>query len=286
MIYFSYLISNFYSRLLMFNFEHLVSLCNEKFLFLLNQTSLGLLDGILSLLDEDYVPEGPYPDVNDPDPDGNDPDGNDPDPDGSGSDPDGDNPDEDSDRVQRLDKGKARAITPESISEEPERAEEPESPEENEDSHDKFQRDLEQAKLNSLKEKHEGVEPESSRQGAYREELEKQNKQNREREYKEANSLYKEAVENFNKNQSQIVDNDAIDPTLRQHFLEESQKLRRVVDYYKYIKETFKDELNISSEEEEYSSEEESSDEDNRSEDNRSEDSSSENSRPYKRPRN
>lgn len=215
-----------------------------------------------------------------PEGDGPDPEGEGPDLEGDGPDPEGDRPDsegdrdnpdsndndsdgEDSEPVQRVDKGKRKASTPVSL-EEPLIPEEPSVSEE--DSEERFQKDLEQAKLNSLKQEDGGVE--SSKQGA-QSELEK------EAFKQQVKQLYDKAVEEFNDNMSQIVDNDTIDPEYKEFLIERSQGLRELVDYYK----TLKDDLNI------YSSEEEQ-EEEYSSDHNSNEDSGSENSRPAKRPRN
>jgi hypothetical protein len=179
LIHLSNLISKLFQRVLMFNFDDMVSVYNEELLSLLNQILSGLLNGILSAFDkenhfEENDNDGDEPDGDDPDgdnPDGDDPHGPDPSgedsnnsgPSGEGSKGSGPNRDEDnrdrnkndidmedSDRTQKVDKGKQRAITPVSLPERPVTYEEPTGS--GYDSEESFMKDIEQAKLNSLKE--------------------------------------------------------------------------------------------------------------------------------------
>jgi hypothetical protein len=105
---------------------------------------------------------------------------------------------------------------------------------------------------------------ESSKQGAQREIEERSIKE-------EIKGQYYKAVQDFNENQSVLVDNDNLDPSVKQYLIDQSQKLRGLVDNYKRIKE----DLEIDSSEPEESVSEYDS-----------EDSDSENSRPSKRPKN
>lgn len=265
----------------MFNFEDMVHVYNEELLSLLNQILSGLLNGIISAFDKENHFEETDPDENDPngdDPDGDDPNGPGPsgdDPNNSGpsgdgpkgSDPnrDNENPDrdkndidmEDSDTVQRVDKGKQRAITPASLPERPVTSEQPTGSEY--DSEENFMRDIEQAKLNSLKE--QMGTGESSKQSAH--------SGFEEQDVKKIKDQYYKAVEEFNDNQIQIVDNNDLDPTYKQDLIIKSQELREKVEYYRALK----DQLGA------YSSEEDSPDD-------YSEDSDYENNRYSKRPRN
>jgi hypothetical protein len=251
-----------------FYLEDLVT--SEEFISLLEQVLLGLLNGILSLLDNDNNSEGPDPD--DPDPEGEDPypGGEDPDddrpdkPNNDDSDPDkGDSyPDQDSPPTKRVDKGKGRASTPEPLPDSPRIFEEPLVPEEDDDE-ESFQKDLEKAKANSLKIDREKGGGESSKQGGQQEIEEQDIKQ-------EVKGQYNKAVQDFNHNQGLLVDNDKIEPSVKQFLIDNSQKLRVIVDHYK----TLKEDLGIESSEEESGSEYDS------------EDSDSENSRPSKRPKN
>jgi len=164
-----------------------------------------------------------------------------PGPGGDGSEPE----DNDSDKNKKLDKGKgkAKATTPELI---------PEEKQESDKDEEDFQRDLEEAKLNSLRPQ-EG-NGESSKQGA-------QSGMEEQAMKEDVKYQYNKAVEEFNDNQSQLVDNDVIDPGYKQFLIERSQKLRETVDHYKKLK----DELGAESSEEEYSSDYSEDSEDNRS---------------------
>lgn len=278
----SALISELLVKLLMF-IEDMVSLYNEELLSLLNQILSGLLNGILSGFDkenhfEENDSDGDDPNGDDPDsdPDGDDsngPSGDDPNNSGpSGDDPnnpgpnrDNDNNDrnesdtdmEDSDKTQRVDKGKQRAVTPVSLPERPVNYEQPTGSEY--DSEENFMRDLEQAKLNSL-EQQTGT-GESSKQSAH--------SGFEEQDVKKIKDQYNKAVEEFNDNQIQIVDNNNLDPSYKQYLIERSKELREKVDYYKQLKDQFGA----------YSSEEDSPDD-------YSEDSDSDVNRSFKRPRN
>jgi len=171
---------------------------------------------------------------------------------------------------KKLDKGKGRAITPDSLPEEPPVPEEPSVPEKpsEEDPNSVFEKNLQKANILSLQEDKKGKEEkgigESSKQGAQKELQEAKVKQG-------VKSHYHQAVQDYNDNQGHIVDNPTIDPDLKQYLIERSQILRERVDHYKALKEA----LDIESSEEEYSSEDYSS-----------EDSDSENTRPSKRPKN
>jgi len=259
-------ISKSYSSVVKFNLEDLV--WTEELLSLLEQMLLGLLNGILSLLDNGKDPEDPNPEGDDPE----DPEGEDPqDPEPGGEDPEDPNPDkkdsEEENPKKKSDKGKGRAITPESLPGEPSVPAKPSVPEE-EDPDSLFEKDSRKAQELSLQEDKKGKEEkgigESSKQGAQRELQEAKVKQG-------VKSHYNQAVQDFNENQSHIVDNPTIDPEVKQYLIERSQILRERVDHYKALKES----LDIESSEEEYSSEDYSS-----------EDSDSENTRPSKRPKN
>jgi hypothetical protein len=290
----SNIISKLHSIVLNFHFEDLVT--SEEFLSLLGKVLLALLNGILSLFDEEDNPEDPYPEGEDPEdpyPEGEDPEDPYPegeDPEGVGPYPDGDDPNGDRPDQKDKGKGKARAATPESEDEEPEKPSTendlPEEQFEKDLDEEQFEKDLEEAiqnsKIDNEDKKNNG---ESSKQGARSGYLEKLLKQENESEYRKSKDGYKEAVREYNRIQSDIVDNPEIDPIHKRDLLEKSIEIRQNVDYYKNKAETLKEELNRSSSEEEYYSEEEYSSEDNSNGDNRSEDSSSEKSRPSKRPR-
>lgn len=271
LIYLSNLISKLFQRVLMF-FDDMVY--NQELLPLLNQILLGLLNGILSAFDkenhfEETDPDGDDPDGDDPNgPSGDDPNNSGPSGDGpSGSDPNRDDDDrdqnksdtdmEDSDKVQRVDKGKQRAITPVSLPEKPITYEQPTGSEY--DSEENYMRDIEQAKLNSLKE--QMGTGESSKQSAH--------SGFEEQDIKKIKDQYNKAVEEFNDNQIQIVDNNDLDPAYKQYLIELSKELREKVEYYRALKDQFSA----------YSSEEDSPDD-------YSEDSDYENNRSSKRPRN
>lgn len=271
LIHLSNLISKLFQRVLMF-FDDMVY--NQELLPLLNQILLGLLNGILSAFDkenhfEETDPDGDDPDGDDPNgPSGDDPNNSGPSGDGpSGSDPNRDDDDrdqnksdtdmEDSDKVQRVDKGKQRAITPVSLPEKPITYEQPTGSEY--DSEENYMRDIEQAKLNSLKE--QMGTGESSKQSAH--------SGFEEQDIKKIKDQYNKAVEEFNDNQIQIVDNNDLDPAYKQYLIELSKELREKVEYYRALKDQFSA----------YSSEEDSPDD-------YSEDSDYENNRSSKRPRN
>jgi len=271
-------ISKLYSMVLNFHLQDLVT--SEELWSLLEQVLLGLLNGILSLLDNDNNPESPDPggeDPEDPDPEredpypgGEDPDDNKPDkPDKDDSDTDKDDSDTDQDSppTKKLDKGKGRAITPEALPDSPLIPEEPLVPEQDDKN---FQEQWEKAKVNSLKVDEESDEEkgggESSKQGAQRE-IEELGKK------EEIKRKYNKAVQDFNDNQSLLVDNDNLDPSVKEYLIDQSQKLRETVDHYKSVKE----DLEIDSSEPEESGSEYDSE---------SSDSDSENSRPSKRPKN
>ena len=86
---------------------------------------------------------------------------------------------------------------------------------------------------------------------------------------KKIKDQYNKAVEEFNDNQIQIVDNNDLDPAYKQYLIELSKELREKVEYYRALKNQFSA----------YSSEEDSLDD-------YSEDSDYENNRSSKRPRN
>lgn len=274
LIHLSDLISKLLHKVLMFNFEDMV--CNEELLSVLNQILLGLLNGILSAFDkenhfEETDPDGDDPDEDDPDgpdPSGDDPNNSGPSGDGpGGSDPNRDDGDrdqnksdtdmEDFDTVQKVDKGKQRAITPVSLPERPVASEQPTESEY--DSEGYRSKDTDQAIFNSLNE--QTATGESSKQSAH--------SGFEEQDVKKIKDQYNKAVEEFNDNQIQIVDNNDLDPAYKQHLIELSKELREKVEYYR----TLKDQLGA------YSSEEDSPDD-------YSEDSDYENNRSSKRPRN
>jgi hypothetical protein len=276
----SILISKLFQRSLIL-FEDMLS--NGELLSLLNQILAGLFNGILSAFDKENHFEETDPDGGDPD--GDDSDGDEPhgpgpsgdDPNNSGSSGDGPNRDddnhdqnksdtdmedsdtdmEDSDTAQKVDKGKQRAITPEFLPEKPITYEQPTGSEY--DSEENFMRDIERAKLNSLKE--QTATGESSKQSAH--------SGFEEQDVKIIKDQYNKAVEEFNDNQIQIVDNNDLDPAYKQHLIELSKDLREKVEYYRALKDEFGA----------YSSEEDSPDD-------YSEDSDYENNRSSKRPRN
>jgi hypothetical protein len=143
---------------------------------------------------------------------------------------------------------------------------------------------MDKAKLNSLKKEDQGGE--SSKQGANLAFLEEQEKENKLNEYNETKNARLESIRAYNDIMDEIDKNgDTMDKEVKEYLLNESIKARNAVDHYANYAQNLKNELNIPSSEEEYSSEEYSSEE-NSSGENRSGDSSSEESRPSKRPRN
>lgn len=195
-----------------------------------------------------------------------------------GGDPGGDNPGG-GDQWSGKGKGKAKAITPEFVAEEP--------PTDYDDGH--FIDDMEEAKKNSLKEHQEEyphTHGESSKQGANREWLESLEEQNEQREldenrqiqkeeYLDAVKARKESVRTFNDILDKLErEGDSMDVDYKQHLLEESIKVKSDIESYTTCRDVLKDLYNISSCEE-YSSEEDSSEEYS-SEENKSEESNSE----------
>jgi len=214
--------------------------------------------------------------------DGIDPNGADPCSGGDGSDPD--------DKGPRKDKGKAKATSPEYIVDTP-------APSSVDGSlHD----DLEKAKLNSLRETTDlaYTAGESSKQGAYRESmlhieeknlrmLEEKNQRMLEEknqamldEYIESKKARLEAVRAFNDIIDELDKKGAfMHPSDKESLLNQSIKLRNLVEHYSNHAQTLKDVLSIDSSEEEFS-------EDNNSEEYESENYSDEEPRPSKRPKN
>ena len=278
------LISSMYDNHLKFDIVDLISLFNDN--------DCEHPDGDGTEGEDPYGddPEGDGPD--DPDGDGPDRDGPDGDgPDGNDSDPDRDDPnryDPDEEGPRNNDessgkgKGKARAISPELV------------PEEKTDLDDEnYEADFEKAKSNSLKQIPRG---ESSKEGANLSFLDQQERDNIHNEYYATREARLEAVRAYNDIMDQIEKKgDTIDIQQKESLLNESIRARNLVDQYTSHAQNLKNELNIPSSEEEYSSEEnssgdnrtgDSSDEENNNGENRTGDSSDEESRPSKRPRN
>lgn len=206
--------------------------------------------------------------------DGIDPNGADPCSGGDGSDPD--------DKGPRKDKGKAKATSPEYVVDKP-------SPSSVDGS---LQNDLEKAKLNSLRETTDlaYTAGESSKQGAYRESMlyieEKNQRMLEEKnqamldEYIESKKARLEAVRAFNDIIDELDKKGAfMHPSDKESLLNQSIKLRNLVEHYSNHAQTLKDVLSIDSSEEEFS-------EDNNSEEYESENYSDEEPRPSKRPKN
>jgi hypothetical protein len=271
-----------------------------------NHLKFDIADLISFFKDNDSeYPAGDGPEGNGPDPDGDGPEGDDPDedgpdrdgdgpagdgPDGNDSDPDRDDPDEEdprnNDESSGKGKGKARAISPELV------------PEENKEAYtdlddENYKADFEKAKSNSLKQIPRG---ESSKEGANLSFLDQQERENKHNEYYATREARLEAVRAYNDIMDQIEKSgDNIDIQQKESLLNESIRARNLVDQYTSHAQNLKNELNIPSSEEEYSSEDnssgdnrsgDSSDEENKNGDNRSGYSSDEESRPSKRPRN
>ena len=183
-------------------------------------------------------------------------------------------------------KGKARAITPEPVTED---YKEPSTDLDD----DNFEADIEKAKSNSLKQTGIG---ESSKQGANLSLLDQQQKDLRHNEYYATREARLETVRAYNDIMDYIEKHgDTIDMKQKEYLLNESIRTRNLVDQYTTHAQNLKNELNIPSSEEEYSSEEsssgenksgDSSDEDSKNGDRRTRDSSDDESRPSKRPRN
>jgi hypothetical protein len=68
---------------------------------------------------------------------------------------------------------------------------------------------------------------ESSKQGAQREIEERGKKE-------EIKRKYNKAVQDFNDNQSLLVDNDNLDPSVKEYLIDQSQKLREGLYSYYY----------------------------------------------------
>lgn len=256
----------------------------------------------------DSNPEGDDPEGDSPDPsgsgpnpgqDGNEGDPSDPDKDGNNTNPkNGDsdsnnksdfNKDSDSNnqsggdnynKDQKVDKGKGRAVTPESVPEQPLNPEHqerlyPEPTTRQPDSDDDAYYESQLSEVKRLTDQYQHPSGQSSAQGAVGAEIEAALKE-------EVKDLYKKAVTEFNNNQIQIVDNPYLDPATREHLIQRSEKLREAVDFYRILK----DDLDIESSDG-YSSEgvNEGDDEGDDS-DNPDSGSGSDKPRPAKRPRN
>jgi hypothetical protein len=206
-------------------------------------------------------------------------------PEGDNSDPDRDHP-RNNEESSSKGKGKARAISPELV---PEENKEPYTDLDDEN----YEADLEKAKSNSLKQAPLG---ESSKEGANLSFLDQQETDNKHNEYYATREARLEAVRAYNDIMDQIEkQGDTIDIQQKEYLLNESIRARNLVDQYSSHALNLKNELNIPSSEEGYSSEENSSgdnrsgyssDEENKNGDNRNGDSPDEESRPTKRPRN
>jgi len=262
------------------------------------------MDNLLSLLLNNNLEDGPYPDGDGPGPDGDGPgpDGDGPGPDGDGPDPDENGPDK-NDKGSGKGKGKAKAITPDSEDSEPEKPytdkgkgkakaitpdfedSEPEKPyTDNDLLEENFQADTEQATLNSLNEElSKKGKGESSKQGAelgHLDFLKEQEIKSKSDEYRATEEAYWEKVREYNDILQEIEETgDNMNNTHKEQLLNESIKIRKAVDHYSNHRESLKNELNIGS------SKEESNSEENNSWENSSEDSSDQDSRPSKRPR-
>ena len=258
-------------------------------------------------------PEDDGPEGDGPNPGENGPEGNGPEGDG----PEGDGPDRKGESSSKG-KGKAKATSPEPVTEEFKEAEDPTSNKESsgkgkgkaraitpepvtEDykepstdlDDDNFEADIEKAKSNSLKQTGIG---ESSKQGANLSLLDQQQKDLRHNEYYATREARLETVRAYNDIMDYIEKHgDTIDMKQKEYLLNESIRTRNLVDQYTTHAQNLKNELNIPSSEEEYSSEEsssgenksgDSSDEDSKNGDRRTRDSSDDESRPSKRPRN
>ena len=318
------LISSMYDNHLKFEIADLISLFND------NGCEHIAVDGIEGDGPEGDRPEGDGPEGDRPDsndsagdgPGGNasDPGGYGPEGDGPGgnnSDPDRDHP-RNNEESSSKGNGKARAINPEPVTEEFKESKDPsyneESsgkgkgkaraispelvPEENKEPYtdlddENYEADLEKAKSNSLKQAPLG---ESSKEGANLSFLDQQETDNKHNEYYATREARLEAVRAYNDIMDQIEkQGDTIDIQQKEYLLNESIRARNLVDQYSSHALNLKNELNIPSSEEGYSSEENSSvdnrsgyssDEENKNGDNRNGDSPDEESRPTKRPRN
>lgn len=222
---------------------------------------------------------------------------------GPGPGPGGDDsePDDNDDKNKKLDKGKgkAKAITPELT---------PEETQESDKDEKQSETDLKIAKLNSLRDTTDWAytDGESSKQGAHREImlsleeqkqrileeknqriLEEQNQKMLDEKYKVILDEYHESkkarlgvVRAFNDIMDYINENgDSMHPSEKESLLDQSIKLRNLVEHYSNHAQTLKDVLSIDSSEEEFS-------EDSNSEEYESENYSDEEPRPSKRPKN
>lgn len=253
------------------NLEDLIPIISE--LLSLNNPFMDGID------DVDIEPDEDDPDEDEPGEDG--PSSGDSEPDGDDSDPQND-----PNKGNKLDKGKgkAKAISPESIADQSEELipEQSQKPYEGYDDQ-KFNEDIEKAKLNSLKEDTQG---ESSKQGATLEEREFFQEQQRIEagyaEYEQACEIRSDKVREFNAIVDKLHKDNSDNPLPdRENLVNESMKLRNAIDHYADYIKSLKSELNIPSEEEynNYSSEE------NNSEEFETDNSSSEEERPPKRPK-
>jgi hypothetical protein len=303
------LISSMYDNHLKFDIADLISLFKD------NGCEHIAVDGIEGDGSDGDRPEGDGPDSNHSDPGGYGPEGDGPG--GDDSDPDRDNP-RDNEESSSKGKGKARAISPEPVTEEfkvsedtpcndessgkgkgkaraisPEPVTEDNKEPYTELDNEKYEADLEKAKSNSLKQVPHG---ESSKEGANLSFLDQQKRDNKHYEYYATREARLQAVRSYNDIVDQIEKHgDNIDKQQKESLLNESIRARNLVDQYTTHVQNLKNELNIPSSEEEFSSEEnssgysssgDSSENENNNGDNSNGDSSDEESRPTKRPRN
>ena len=278
-----------------FNFEVIVSLFmgSEIPIWIGTSILLGLLKGILSLsnLDgSDTGEDGPDPGENGPDPgEGG------PDPGGDGPDPGGDGPDK---NPPYKGKGKARATTPEYLSEEDLFLEQLKKEEEAKKEADRLF-DKETAEAIRISQDEQDNNPyagESSKAGRISSEIEAEKL----KKYEEAKDRFNTASAEFNEVHGRVMDDPTLSPEDKEFLLGESLELRKVADFYKkeadklhggLLKSTVKTleaeqeeqerlrQEQETSSEEEADYEEESSPGDNNSKDNNSRDSSSKNPR-------
>jgi hypothetical protein len=191
---------------------------------------------------------GPGTGGNSPNPDGNDPDKR-----GNGE-------------YSGKGKGKARAITPEEVSEKDESETVPKECQSNtEEEDERFQADIEKAIFNSLNENQNPGE--SSKQGANLEYIEKQKREDNLNAYYQAENDRTQSVLDYNKN-NEILQGDKLDSSLKEYYINKSIELRAIVDNDTKRAEELRNKVDLP-EEQEYSPEEYSYEEDS-SEDNRS----------------
>lgn len=208
--------------------------------------------------------------------------GPDPDPDPDQNEPDPDKDDSNNDNKSRdKGKGKARAITPEDTDLDKPNTDKDDSnndgksldkgkgkaraitPEDNEYYTDldeqRFQDDMEKAKYNSLEDFKSG---ESSKQGAYREYQASIEKEKKLDEYRYTERARKEALRGYNDIMDKIErEGDFMHPSDKEYLLNKSVERRTAFDNYNLHSQELKNELNINSSDEEFSSGENSSEE-------------------------